>query len=628
MSFEDGVLSVFPVEKNLVLQQFLGQIKSPTVFLRRSEQVAASARLALKILYEYLVKTGGRKQLDGLEQLYVDQEFDVEQVWFQLEGQLEYCQKRIRKLVNRLEKKADINILDPELSEALDELLAIPSDDINGNKILENEQLNGFLEDDSDMEEEEEGGDEEGKGDEFEDEDEEEKAHERKRQKLSFEDDFMNVDEMDKFLEEAELAHQRGEDGEEDELEKALNEEITRMGKVPKDSQDVDPNADDDVDLDEAEEDVEDGIYYDEFFGPRKPRMYNGNKIQNGEDILQDDQQTKRVRFSDDLQEDDLDGDKQDDRIGSGSSEDEEEEYELDQNGTTQEVQQHQLKKQIKSLEKDALGEKEWFMKGEVMAYQRPKDSVFEVDLDYDRTRKPPPEPTEAGGLGLEETIKRRIAEGKFDDVIRIVPMPPKKEKKEIVLDDTQNKEGLASLYEQEYVRSAAGNVTNDKHASLREEIRQLYQKVAYQLDALSHYSFAPMPVIEELTVKADVPAIAMEEVGANAVATDVSIKLPQEVYQSQTKDGVLKEDSELTKEDIKRRRRQLKAAYQAKEKREMQQKGELPANLGGWAMLAGRKSMLKQARQTTQKTKFNTLHVFKQLESEKAAKSAKQQKE
>lgn len=51
-----------------------------------------------------------------------------------------------------------------------------------------------------------------------------------------------------------------------------------------------------------------------------------------------------------------------------------------------------------------ALGEKDWFMRGEVDAGRRPKNSALEVDLDFETTVKPPPQVCrDAQHLGIPE---------------------------------------------------------------------------------------------------------------------------------------------------------------------------------------------------------------------------------
>lgn len=52
------------------------------------------------------------------------------------------------------------------------------------------------------------------------------------------------------------------------------------------------------------------------------------------------------------------------------------------------------------------------------------------------------------------------------------------------------------------------------------QEAKQLFGELCGKLDALSHFHFAPKPVVEELVVKAEVPALAMEEALPTAVST------------------------------------------------------------------------------------------------------------
>ncbi len=63
-------------------------------------------------------------------------------------------------------------------------------------------------------------------------------------------------------------------------------------------------------------------------------------------------------------------------------------------------------------------------------------------------------------------------------------------------------------------MRAAAGGAaTDDRDEKVRAEARGLVKLLFAKLDALSHFHFAPKPVIEDLSVRADVPALAMEEV-------------------------------------------------------------------------------------------------------------------
>ena len=67
-------------------------------------------------------------------------------------------------------------------------------------------------------------------------------------------------------------------------------------------------------------------------------------------------------------------------------------------------------------------------------ASERPVNSALAVDLDFERTMKPPPLPTEEHRKSIEDIIKRRVLDLRFDDVVRITPAAPKKESKTVRL--------------------------------------------------------------------------------------------------------------------------------------------------------------------------------------------------
>jgi len=44
------------------------------------------------------------------------------------------------------------------------------------------------------------------------------------------------------------------------------------------------------------------------------------------------------------------------------------------------------LQERVRELEEAAMADKAWHLRGEVEAMHRPKDSVLEVDMDFDTT--------------------------------------------------------------------------------------------------------------------------------------------------------------------------------------------------------------------------------------------------
>ncbi|KAG6532221.1 hypothetical protein ZIOFF_006060 [Zingiber officinale] len=64
----------------------------------------------------------------------------------------------------------------------------------------------------------------------------------------------------------------------------------------------------------------------------------------------------------------------------------------------------------------------------------------------------------------------------------------------------------------------------------LKIEATMLFKKISLKLDALSHFHFAPKPVIEDMSIQVNVPAVAMEEV-APLVVSDAVMLAPEEIF-------------------------------------------------------------------------------------------------
>ena len=73
--------------------------------------------------------------------------------------------------------------------------------------------------------------------------------------------------------------------------------------------------------------------------------------------------------------------------------------------------------------------------------------------------------------------------------------------------------QGLGDLYAADYVQAATGVGAEDKQEPIRKEARMLLKSLFARLDALSHFHYAPKPIIEDMRVRAEVPALAMEDV-------------------------------------------------------------------------------------------------------------------
>ena len=257
---------------------------------------------------------------------------------------------------------------------------------------------------------------------------------------------------------------------------------------------------------------------------------------------------------------------------------------------------QDKLAKQISSLEKRALDEKTWLLKGEANASERPKNSVLEADLEFDHVASAPPVVSEEMTAKLEDIIKARIVEQRFDDVERVEPglNDDKKRRQFTELDDQKSKKGLGDIYADDYVaqkhlKKTGKSLEEDKEEPLVVEARALFAKLSNKLDALSNFHFAPRPTVEELEIKTDAPALQVEEV-APVMSSGDAAKAPEEVFAGGegaggmrgSAAGDIKADGELTKEDRAaaraKRKRKAKAVGNEKERVKVKREREKEA--------------------------------------------------
>ncbi|EFN57436.1 hypothetical protein CHLNCDRAFT_142905 [Chlorella variabilis] len=340
-------------------------------------------------------------------------------------------------------------------------------------------------------------------------------------------------------------------------------------------------------------------------------------------------------QFSEDEDEDGweaaTDAGVQQNRLDGSEQEDDEDGAELAPSAHAR--RQQRMQEKIRKLEAAAMGEKDWFMQGEVDAGHRPKNSALEVDLDFETTVKPPPQPTEEMTRTLDELIKARIAEGRFDDVVRVAAAPLETKRTTVELDDKKPQQGLGELYEQEYMQAATG-FADDKDDEVRQAARAQFSALCAKLDALSHLHFTPRPVIEEVTVKVDVPAIMMEE-AAPQFLSGASMRAPEEVFATEAS-GAPRAEAELSREDRKQRRAQRKRAGKKRRASKEEERTARIAVQGGTttgrkseaaeqaARKLGKSVSKKRARGGSKKSEFSrSAAVFAKIEQHKEGATA-----
>ncbi|KAL0643336.1 hypothetical protein Bca4012_041626 [Brassica carinata] len=498
----------------------LEKLKStePPVFLAPSS-ISEVARAASQYLFTKLKPHNPKSPFD---ELLVDG-FDAEQIWQQIDMQSQPLLSSLRHEVKRFAKSPK------EIRKIGD--LAVEASHEGDVDEMDMDDDNDVEDDDDELEADESEGEEEEEDGEEEEEDEEEEEEEEENEGI--EDKFFKIKDLEDFLEEGE-AQEYGTDYKNKKgLSKGKNQNLSD------DDDDYDEEDEEDEDEDEDEEDEEFGAFagddnedadnlgkarYEDFFGGKK-------------------KETKRT-MKDAIE---------DEEAGDGNQ------------GTeklsTHEKELLKLQSKIEQMEKANLDPKHWTMQGEVSATKRPKNSALEVDLDFEHNARPPPVITEEVTASLEDMIKSRIIEARFDDVQRAPSLPTKSKRQAKELDDSKSKKGLAEVYEEEYVQKSnpafAPATFSDE---LKKEASMLFKKLCLKLDALSHFHFTPKPVIEEMSIQTNVPAIAMEEVAPVAVS-DAAMLAPEEIFAGT---GKIKDESELTQEERKRRRAKKKRKFKA----------------------------------------------------------------
>lgn len=235
-----------------------------------------------------------------------------------------------------------------------------------------------------------------------------------------------------------------------------------------------------------------------------------------------------------------------------------------------------QTKQKAKELEEEYLKEKPWQLKGEVRAGDRPQDSLLEEYVDFESGARPLPVYTEEFTKKLEDLVLQRVKTNQFDDVEKKERKAelPFDYKRRILLETEKNKDGLAKLYENEYLKQkgASQKDENPVHKEIKEKMRRLFM----QLDSLCNFNYVPKAAGGEIKVINNLPAINVEEAIPEAVS-DATLIAPQEVLPVQKRD--LKSDQEKNKTDRLRERRLKKRIIKEKIRFKEQQNGGQATN-------------------------------------------------
>ncbi|KAH7931008.1 Mpp10 protein [Leucogyrophana mollusca] len=225
------------------------------------------------------------------------------------------------------------------------------------------------------------------------------------------------------------------------------------------------------------------------------------------------------------------------------------EEEEPQTNLSAHEKRMAELRAQIIELENENVAKKDWVLMGEATSKARPHDSLLQEDLEFERAMKAVPVITEEVVQGLEERIKARISESRYDDVVRVRPMDDKPflPSRLFELQDTKSTQSLAQIYENEYTAAQTGSTGDDRDGKLKkehEEIGKLWDSICSKLDALCNAHYVPKQPKASISTVANVAAATLESALPTTKSAS-SMLAPEEIFSAPSSD--LRARSELT---------------------------------------------------------------------------------
>jgi len=410
-------------------------------------------------------------------------------------------------------------------------------------------------------------------------------AKAKPRGKSSVVDDrFFKLSEMEAFLDDQDKREMRGEldknvDSDDEDEDLSADDQAPYMYSdffdPPEDAKNVkkvkkQDNDDDDDDEVEAAE----GAASDEDEAESSDADSEAGEEQMQVDVGDDKDDDEEGDDDDDEWEDDDSNEAEDDGKKKDSSE--------NAPGAVQkssfELRQEKLKKQISELEQANLKPKKWQLTGEVMAAARPENSLLQENIDFEFMTRQAPVITEATTNKLEDLIIQRIKDKAWDDVERKARPTDKMVtySKRVVLDQERSKQSLSQIYEQQFLKLAEKSAEGEKEDPKHVEVKSIMQSLFIKLDALANFHYTPKPVVQDVKIVSNVPALSLEE-AIPAAVSDAALLAPQEVEAKRR--GELVGTTEMSDVDRHRARRAKKRLQRARaKKRQLKEKEKLAA--------------------------------------------------
>ena len=235
-------------------------------------------------------------------------------------------------------------------------------------------------------------------------------------------------------------------------------------------------------------------------------------------------------------------------------------------------IDENEIFSQIKKIEEKMISnKKDWSTKGEILAKERPKDSLLTKSMDFEVGLRAPPIPDKEFTDKLEKMIKQRIIDDIFDDPIKKDFVNLNEEKKaENDLDFEKSKKGLGEIYEEKYLGNES---TETKVGEIKKECDDLCNQLFDIFKQMTNGTATPYGLKgkkEELINITNIPAIQIEEKGNFISDNTEKIKSGKEMLN--IKKLRTKNKEEMTSDELRnahnKKKRNIKNRIHQKENR------------------------------------------------------------
>ena len=248
--------------------------------------------------------------------------------------------------------------------------------------------------------------------------------------------------------------------------------------------------------------------------------------------------------------------------------EDDEEEDQETSGKTPFELEQERLLAKMEEFEEKNIADKDWQEVGEVDAKKRPQNSLVEEGrLTFEHAHKAKPVITEEVTRDLESIIISRIVSGIYDDPVKPEEADKAEDlKQDVQLEHEKSKKSLAQIYEEMYMKKVEGvDIEEEKKEdplvkSTKQRVLKQVSDLLRVLNQMSTFTYVAPPRID-LEDESESKSLTNITTGREESEKSASEILSPVKWLPQS-------NEELSEQDKKRKRRQIKEKASKKNKK------------------------------------------------------------